>query len=315
MHRDPLTVDKFFQERAADLQLSMISANDGLGRVIREPTVNRPGLALAGFTKYFASKRIQVIGSAEATFLKSLSEEQRRQRYRDLFAHKIPCLVFCRKINPDQLLLRAAHQAKVPVLKSSLITMKFINLATLTLEMMFAPHGIEMGSMVDIMGIGVIIRGESGIGKSECVLELIERGYSLVADDVTKVSLADGREIIGTSPPITRDHMEVRGIGIINVAMMFGVKSIRTEKRVDLVVTLKSWEDMKDVDRLGDEEEHVKIMGIELPHIVIPVRPGRNLARLVEVAAFQTKLRITGHNSAKELDERLIAQMVPKANR
>lgn len=315
MHRDPLTVDKFYQERAADLHLSMISANDGLGRVIREPTVNRPGLALAGFTKYFASKRIQVIGSAEATFLKSLSEEQRRQRYRDLFAHKIPCLVFCRKINPDQHLLRAAHQAKVPVLKSSLITMKFINLATLALEMMFAPHGIEMGSMVDIMGIGVIIRGESGIGKSECVLELIERGYSLVADDVTKVSLVDGREIIGTSPPITRDHMEVRGIGIINVAMMFGVKSIRTEKRVDLVVTLKSWEDMKDVDRLGDEEEHVKIMGIELPHIVIPVRPGRNLARLVEVAAFQTKLRITGHNSAKELDERLIAQMVPKANR
>lgn len=315
MHRDLVTVDNFYQNHAADLHLTLISENGGMARYIREPTVNRPGLALAGFTKYFASKRIQVIGSAEATFLKSLSESQRQQRYHNLCSYRIPCLVFCRKINPDNLLLKAAEEAKIPVFKSSLITMKFINLATIALEMMFAPHGIEMGSMVDIMGVGVVIRGESGIGKSECVLELIERGYSLVADDVTQVSVVDGREIVGTSPKVTRDHMEVRGIGIINVAMMFGVKSIRTQKRVDLVVTLKLWNDKEDVDRLGDEEQHVKIMGIELPHIVIPVRPGRNLARLVEVAAFQTKLRITGHNAAKELDQRLIAQMVPPSNR
>jgi len=315
MHRDPVTVENFYQKHADSLQMTLISGNDGLGRYIREPTVNRPGLALAGFIKYFASKRIQVIGSAEATFLKSLSESQRQARYHQLFAHKIPCLVFCRKINPDNALLKAAQETKIPVFKSSLITMKFINLATLALEMMFAPHGIEMGSMVDIMGVGVVIRGESGIGKSECVLELIERGYSLVADDVTQVSLMDGREIVGTCPRLTMDHMEVRGIGIINVAMMFGIKSIRTEKRVDLVVTLKAWDDTEDVDRLGDEEQHVKIMGIELPHIILPVRPGRNLARLVEVAAFQTKLRLTGHNSAKELDQRLIAQMVPNANR
>jgi HPr kinase/phosphorylase len=163
--------------------------------------------------------------------------------------------------------------------------------------------------MVDILGVGVIIRGESGIGKSECVLALIERGYSLVSDDVTKVMLVDGREVIGTSPDITRNHMEVRGIGIINVAAMFGVKSIRSEKRVDLVVTLKWWNEVQDVDRLGMEEEHLKILDIDIPHITLPVRPGRDLARLIEVAAFQTKLKMSGHNPAKELNDRLIAKM------
>jgi HPr kinase/phosphorylase len=187
--------------------------------------------------------------------------------------------------------------------------MKFINLATLALEMMFAPRGTELGSMVDILGVGVIIRGESGIGKSECVLALIERGYSLVSDDVTKVMLLDGREVMGKSPEITRNHMEVRGIGIINVAAMFGVKSIRAEKRVDLIVTLKWWNEVPDVDRLGIDEQMVKVLDVDIPHVIIPVRPGRDLARLIEVAAFQTKLKISGYNPAKELNERLIAKM------
>jgi len=160
--------------------------------------------------------------------------------------------------------------------------------------------------------VGVIIRGESGIGKSECVLALIERGYSLVSDDVTKVTLVDGREVIGTSSELTRNHMEVRGIGIINVAAMFGVKSIRAEKRVDLVVTLKSWNEVQDVDRLGMEEQFVDILGVDIPHITIPVRPGRDLARLIEVAAYQTKLKRSGYNPAKELNDRLIAQMSRK---
>ena len=187
--------------------------------------------------------------------------------------------------------------------------MKFINLATLALEMLFAPRGSEIGSMVDILGVGVIIRGESGIGKSESVLALIERGYSLVSDDITRVTLVDGREIIGTSAEVTRNHMEVRGIGIINVASMFGVRSIRTQKQVDLVVTLKAWDDVPDVDRLGMEQEYVKILGVDVPHIIIPVRPGRDLARLIEVAAFQIKLKSSGQNPAKELNDRLIAQM------
>jgi HPr kinase/phosphorylase len=187
--------------------------------------------------------------------------------------------------------------------------MRFINLATLALELMFAPRGTEMGSMVDILGVGVVIRGESGIGKSESVLALIERGYSLVADDVTKVTLVDGREVIGTSAELTRNHMEVRGIGIINVAAMFGVKSIRREKQVDLVITLKIWDDVPEVDRVGMDDQFVKILGVEIPHTIIPVRPGRDLARLIEVAAFQTKLKSSGYNPARELNDRLIARM------
>src|SRR6266487_5214486 len=309
MQRDVVTVERFYTEHASSLELKLVAGAKGLKRFIREPTVNRPGLALAGFTKYFASKRVQVIGSAESTFLKSISKEDRIHRYADLFSCKIPCVVFSRNIHPDREFLRAAEAADVPIFGSPLITMKFINLATLALEMMFAPRGSEMGSMVDILGVGVIIRGESGIGKSETVLALIERGYSLVSDDITRVTLVDGRDVIGTSAGLTRDHMEIRGIGIINVAAMFGVKSIRKEKRVDLVVTLKQWEAVPDVDRVGMEQEFVKVLGTDVPHITIPVRPGRDLARLIEVAAFQTKLKMSGYNAAKELNDRLIARM------
>ncbi len=309
MHRDVVTVERFYTENASSLQLNLVAGANGLKRIIREPTVNRPGLALAGFTKYFASKRVQVIGNAESHFLKSLSPEDRVARYDTLFSHKIPCIVFCRDFQPDKQFLRHAEKANVPIFNCPLITMKFINLATLALELMFAPRGAEMGSMVDILGTGVIIRGESGIGKSETVLALIERGYSLVSDDITKVTLVDGRDVVGTSAEITRNHMEVRGIGIINVAAMFGVKSIRREKKVDLVVNLRLWNEVPDVDRLGMDEEFVKILGVDIPLITIPVRPGRDLARLIEVAAFQTKLKASGYNPAKELNERLIAKM------
>jgi HPr kinase/phosphorylase len=309
MQHDTVTVERFYTDQADALQLKLQAGANGLHRVIREPTVNRPGLALAGFTKYFANKRVQVIGNAESNFLKSLPMGERKKRYGDLFAHKIPCIVFCRSYHPDKQFLKAAEQADVPIFNCPLITMKFINLATLALEMMFAPRGSEMGSMVDILGVGVIIRGESGIGKSETVLALIERGYSLVADDITKVMLLDGREVMGTSAELTRNHMEVRGIGIINVAAMFGIKSIRLEKRVDLVVTLKAWNEVEEIDRLGMEDQFVQILGVDVPHIIIPVRPGRDLARLIEVAAFQTKLRISGYNPAKELNDRLIAKM------
>jgi len=309
MKRDVVTVERFFNEQSEDLGLKLVAGQKGLKRVIREPTVNRPGLALAGFTRYFASKRVQVVGNAEATFLKSLSDEDRKRRYLDLFSYKIPCVVYSRNLRPDKLLLEAAERAGVPVFQCPLITMKFINLATLAMEMLFAPRGTDIGSMIDILGVGVIVRGESGIGKSETVLALIDRGYSLVSDDITKVTLIDGREIIGSSADLTRNHMEVRGIGIINVASMFGIKSIRREKRVNLVVTLKAWNDVPDVDRLGMDDEYVKILGIDIPHYTIPVRPGRDLARLIEVAAFQTKLKESGHNPAKELNDRLIAQM------
>ena len=312
LKRDVVTVERFYTENADALGLKLAAGAGGLKRIIREATVNRPGLALAGVSRYFASKRLQVIGSAESSFLKSLPVEARQSRYAALLRHKIPCFVFSRDIQPDRVFRAAAEAANIPVFCTPLITMRFINLATLALEMMFAPRGSEMGSMVDILGVGVIIKGESGIGKSECVLALVERGYSLVSDDITKTTLVDGRDVIGTSPELTRNHMEVRGIGIIDVAAMFGVKSIRAEKRVDLVVTLKAWNDVPDVDRLGLEEELVEILGVKIPHITIPVRPGRDLARLVEVAAFQAKLRSTGYNPAQALNERLLAKMIPQ---
>ena len=309
MERQAVTVQQFFQEHAQSVQLKAIAGEASLERIIREPTVNRPGLALSGFTRYFAYKRIQVMGHAEVYYLRSLRREERVARYAYLFAYRIPCVVFSRGLKPDREFLAAAEQSGVPIFQSPLVTMKFINLATLALEAMFAPRGSELGSMVDILGVGAIVRGESGIGKSEAVLALIERGYSLVADDVVKVSLMDGQNVLCTSAELTRDHMEVRGIGIINVAQMFGVKAIRKRKKLDLIVSLKVWNEVADVDRLGMEQEFVKVLGVDIPHVTIPVRPGRDIARLIEVAAFQTKLRKSGYNAAEELNKRLIAQM------
>ena len=309
MKHDAVTVERFYTEQSGALELKLIAAAGGLKRVIHEPTINRPGLVLTGFTRYFANKRLQVIGNAEAYYLKSLSSRQRLLRYREFFQHRIPAVVFSRNLRADAPFVRLAEEHDVPVFACPLITMKFINRATLALEAMFAPHGTEMGSMVDILGVGVLIRGDSGIGKSESVLALIERGYSLVSDDVTKVTLLDGRDVMGTSSQVTRGHMEVRGIGIIDVASMFGIRSFRLDKRLDLVVTLRQWEDVADVDRVGMEQETVNILGVQVPNVTIPVRPGRDLARLIEVAAFHTKLKASGRNPAKEMNDRLIAHM------
>jgi HPr kinase/phosphorylase len=315
MQPNAVTVEQFYKEHTDALQMRLIAGEANLNRAIREPTVNRPGLALSGFTRYFAYKRVQAIGHAEAFYLRSLSRKERESRYAYLFAYKIPCVVFSRNLKPDKELLEAAAIANVPIFQTPLVTMKFINAATLALESMFAPRGTELGSMVDILGVGVLIRGESGIGKSEAVLALIERGYSLVADDVTRVTLIDGREVVGTSPELTRNHMEIRGIGIINVASMFGIKSIRKEKVLNLVVTLKDWQQVEEVERIGIEQEFTKVLDIDIPHMVIPVRTGRDLARLIEVAAFQTKLKMSGYNAAQDLNEKLIAQMQVGASR
>ena len=307
--RDKVTARRFFEDQSGPLQMKLVAGKSGIERTILEPTVNRPSLALAGFTKYIAYKRIQVIGNAEAYYLKSLTVNERIKRYKKLCSYKIPCIVFTRNLTVDKHLKCIANESGVPVFQTPMITMRFVNLATIELDLLFAPRDTVIGSMVDVHGIGVLIRGESGIGKSETVLELIEKGYSLVSDDVTKVTLLDGREIIGTSSELSREHMEVRGIGIINVGAMFGAKSVRTEKRMDLVVTLKSWKESDDIDRLGMDEEYIKILGVKVRHISIPVRPGRTLARLIEVAALSTKLSASGYNPARELNDRLIAKM------
>ena len=316
MARQSVTVEQFFKEHAAALQLRLVAGEHGLKRIIREATVNRPGLVLSGFTRYFAFKRVQVLGNAEVYYLRSLPRPEREARYADFFAYRIPCIIFSRGLRPDREFLAAAEKAGVPIFQSPLVTMKFISLATLELEMMFAPRGMEIGSMVDILGVGVLIRGDSGMGKSEAVLGLIERGYSLVSDDVTRVTLVGGHHVMGTSTELTRNHMEIRGIGIINIASMFGVKSVCRNKSLELIVTLKAWDQVPDMERLGLEQEFMKILGVDIPHIVIPVQLGRDLARLIEVAAYQTKLKMSGYNAAQELNERLIAQMTnppPKA--
>jgi HPr kinase/phosphorylase len=309
-----VTVESFYNSHAEKLQMKLEGACVGFHRKIREPTINRPGLALSGFFSYFAEKRVQVLGAAENTYLKSLSEKVRVKRFRDLCAQKIPCLVISRGAHLDPGLLGVAEEEKIAVFRTPIITMKFINAATIALEVDFSPTVTEFGSMVDILGVGVLIRGASGIGKSECVLGLIERGYSLVADDVTRITSLEGRELIATAPELTRNHMEVRGIGIINVANIFGIGSIRIEKRLDLVVTLKDWQELEEVDRIGLDQEFYEILNLPVPHVTIPVRPGRDIARLIEVAAMDQKLKGLGRNSAVEFNTKLLNLMAPKEN-
>src|SRR5205085_665895 len=281
-----VTVESFYNSHAQKLQMKLEGARVGFHRKIREPTINRPGLALSGFYTYFAEKRVQVLGAAEHSYLKSLPSKLRVKRFRRLCQRKIPCLVMSRGFRLAPELLGVTAEAKIAVFRTPMITMKFINAATIALEMDFSPTVTEFGSMVDILGIGVLIRGESGIGKSESVLQLIERGYSLVADDVTRITSLEGRELIATAPQLTRYHMEVRGIGIINVASVFGIGAIRVEKRLDMVVTLKDWSEMEEFDRTGLDRELYEILDMKVPHVTIPVRPGRDLARLIEVAAM-----------------------------
>ncbi|MFN2541627.1 MAG: HPr(Ser) kinase/phosphatase [Chthoniobacterales bacterium] len=308
-----ITVESFYNARAEKLQMKLEGPRVGFHRKIREPTINRPGLALSGFYTYFAEKRVQVLGAAEHSYLKSLSAKLRAQRFRELCARKIPCLVMSRGFHLAPELLKVTEQARIAVFRTPMITMKFINAATISLEMDFSPTVTEFGSMADILGIGVLIRGQSGIGKRECVLGLIERGHSLVADDVTRITSLEGRELMATAPELTRNHMEVRGIGIINVASVFGIGSIRIEKRLDLVVTLKEWQDLESVDRIGLDQEFYEILGMKVPHVTIPVRPGRDIARLIEVAAMDQKLKGLGQNSAREFNAKLLGFMEPKS--
>jgi HPr kinase/phosphorylase len=307
-----VTVDSFYQAHGQTLHLKLEGKRVGFHRKIREPTINRPGLALSGFYNYFAEKRVQVLGAAEQSYLKSLPPRKRIQRFRGLCAQKIPCLVTSRGAHLEPELLAVAEEQQVAVFRTPMVTMRFINAATIAMEVDFAPTVTEFGSMVDILGVGVLIRGQSGIGKSEAVLGLIERGYSLVADDVTRVKSFEGRELMATAPDLTRYHMEVRGIGIINVASVFGIGSIRIEKRLDMVVTLKEWQDLEEVDRIGLDHEFYEILKLQVPHITIPVRPGRDIARLIEVAAMDQKLKGLGRNSAMEFNDKLLNLMEPK---
>jgi HPr kinase/phosphorylase len=308
-----ITAEGFYTAHGRQLGLKLEAGAAGLRRKIREATVNRPGLALAGFFRYFAWARVQVLGSAEKAYLKSLSSDERRRRIQEFFKRRVPCVIFSRNILPSREFMEEADAFHIPLFRSPLLTGRLINSATLMLDMDFAPKKTEHGTMVDILGIGVLIKGESGVGKSECALALLERGYSLVSDDVTRVYVLDGRDLMATSPEETRYLMEVRGLGLIDVCRVFGVGAIRSEKRVDLVVTLQDAQKMENIERVGMDEEFQEILGIAVPHVGIPVSPGRDLARLVEVAALDQKLKTMGYNTAKEFNDRLIERMRSEA--
>ena len=309
--KKPLTVsvEHFYTQHAARLQLKLVAGQEGMGRLIREGAVNRLGMALTGFIKYFAFRRVQLIGKSEISYFQSLDPETRQARIRDILDKKIPCIVFSRDNRPPVIILKEAQKAKVPVFISPIPTPRLVNLITLCLEEDFAPSTSEHGSMVDIMGVGVLIRGESGVGKSECALGLVERGYSLVADDITRLRLLEGRELMATSAEVTRTFMEVRGIGIINVAAIFGGRAIRTEKRLDLVVTLAEWDKVGDIERTGLDQQFYEILGLKIPHVRIPIRPGRDLAGLVQVAALDQKMKTMGQFSALEFNEKLMSRL------
>jgi HPr kinase/phosphorylase len=308
-----ITVAHFYEIYRSRLKLELVTGEPGLHRLIREGSINRPALALTGFLKYFANKRVQVLGAAEMTYLKTLTRDQQMQVLQMMADRQIPCLVLTRNYHPTPAMVTVSEERKLPIFRTPMITMNWVNLATLCIDNEFAPSTTEHATTLDIRGIGVLLRGSSGVGKSECALALIERGHSLVADDLTIIRLVDERELVASSPILNRGYMECRGIGIINIAEMFGVKSVRPEKRIDMVVSLRDWTPEVIEERTGLEENFYDILSIRLPHVELYVRPGRDMARLVEVAALVQALKKMGHDPARDFNERLIAHMSEQA--
>ena len=303
-----ISVEKFFDAHAATLGLTLHGERVGFDRLISEPAMNRPGLALAGFFAYFARKRVQVLGNSELSYLKKLPEPMRIDRFRRMCDRDIPCIVVARGSVLDDSLAQVAKDHGIPVFGTSQVTMNFLNAATIRLEHEFAPSVTLHGCMVDMRGVGVLIVGRSGAGKSETAIGLLERGASLVADDMVRVKYVGG-DLVATAPDLSRGYMEIRGIGVINVANLYGLASIRPEKRVDLVVTLKPAADLNEVDRLGLQPKTYEILGQHITHVEIPVGPGRDTARMVSIAALDQQLRRLGYNMADEFNQKLLSHM------
>lgn len=302
-----ITIQDLLNRGAESLSLSVIAGQQYLDRRIPEIAMNRPGLALTGFFQYFASQRLQIFGLAEFTYLKSLPEKERMLRLKLLFQQQIPGIVITRNRKATTEILELAERCKVPILRTPMVTMNFVNECTVLLETLTAPHERVQGTTMEVMGIGVLLRGDPGIGKSETALSLIERGYSLVSDDVTEMRRNSRGRIVCWANEVTRYHMEIRGIGIIHVPSLFGVASIRKQTELDVVVDLKK--PTGNEDRTGVAPETVEIMGVEIPCICLPVRSGRDMANIVEVAALNQKLKELGHDAAKELDDKIINRL------
>ena len=301
-----VTVRRFLERGAERLQMELVAGERGINRTIGEPAINRPGLALAGFYRYFPSKRIQLLGHAEFSFLMSLPSDTRSRRLADFFGAQMPCVVFSRNRRPQADIVSLAEEFSIPLLRTKMVTGLFVNAATILMEDLCAPKVKVHSTMMEVAGIGVLIEGRAGIGKSETALGLIKRGHALVADDCTQLRPDSNGKLLGSAVEVTRHYMEIRGLGIIHVPSVFGIAAVRGAKHVDLVISLaRQSETDSDLDRTGEVELRRSFLGIDVPQIVIPVAPGRDIVNVVETVAQEFKLRQSGYVAFKELDEEI----------
>jgi len=308
MSRVPgLTVGALLESptEASGLPLELLAGAAGRDRAITSPYVQKTGLALAGFHQYLKPGRVLIFGESEIRYLESLPEEDRTRTIRAAFSQSFPCLLMTGGLVPPRELLAEADRVGIPLMRTIVVTPTAIAKLGSILEDSLAERTIIHSVLLDVLGLGVLITGESGIGKSECALDLIVRGHRLVADDTVEVRRRAERILIGTCPELTRHHMELRGLGVINVKELFGIASTRSSKRIELVVQLERWDPTRQYERLGLDEETFEILGLAVPLIRMPVAPGRNIAILVEVAARNQLLIARGHHAARVLAERL----------
>ena len=277
---------------------------------IRQPDINRPALQLTGYFEHFAAGRIQIIGLVEYSYMQQMKYEDKERIYRKFLSLDIPCIVFCRELEPDEIFISIALENGVPVLMTRTATSNFTSVLIRWLNVRLAPCITIHGVLIDVYGVGVLITGESGIGKSEMALELIKRGHRLVSDDVVEIRKVSEETLIGTAPEITKHLIELRGIGIIDVKTLFGVSSVRNSQNIDLVIELEEWSKEKDFDRLGLEENYIEYLGNRVVCHKIPIRPGRNLAIICEAAAANHRQKAMGYNAAQELYKRVQANLM-----
>ncbi len=305
-------MDKYVtvSELKEEMDLELVAGQSGLERHITTTEINRPGLALAGFLMYFPAERVQILGRTEIAFLSSMNEAEFKERIAALVASELtPCLVISRSMDTSPILYDMAEEHGLPILRTSLSTPKFISQLTTFLAIRLAPEILVHGVLVDVYGIGILMMGSSGIGKSETALELLKRGHRMVADDAVEIRQISEDTLVGTAPPLLEHLLEIRGLGVLNAMTLFGAGAIRTHKRIEMIIELEQWDDTKPYDRLGLDEQKKRILDVELTSITIPVRPGRNLAIIIEVAAMNQRLKRMGYNAAKELSEKLMTSL------
>ena len=304
-----LTVAHLLAERDEHFELTPLTGQTGLSRPILTSEIHRPGLALAGYTTRFPSERVQVLGETELSYLHDMDAEQRRVRLNGLFQHTMPFLVATKGIQPPPELVELAAKHDTAVLATRLSTTDFVYHLSVYLDSVFALHTSQHGTLVDVYGVGLLYTGHSGIGKSECALDLVERGHRLVADDVVNITKKGPDVIVGQASDILGHHMEVRGIGILDIERLFGIRSVRLQKRIEVVVKLVRWEDGTHYERLGIEERFTQILGVEVPVVTIPVSPGKNITVISEVIAMNHMLKVYGENTAERFSQRLAEEI------